>query len=299
VLALHRWPTATAVSGIVEPAADLPGILAAMTGTLRQYVKPIGGYSSFKKIMNKYWYPYITRRWNDEDVVFLNWGYEEDPPMGLPLDPSDEPNRYCIQLYHRTASQADLSGKQVLEVSCGHGGGAAYLVRTLRPASYTGLDFNPDGIAFARERHNLPGLDFVHGDAENLPFPAESFDAVINVEASHAYPHFHRFLPEMARVLRPGGHFLYADFRQFLEFSEWEAALAGMPMRMVSERVINAEVLRGMDKNSPRYRDLVGGHVDRLLRPFGRLFVGLPGTVTYRELQRGRFSYRMYHFIKD
>ena len=272
-----------------------------MTVTLRQYVKPIGDYSlfSFKKIMNKYWYPYITRRWNDEDVVFLNWGYEEDPPMGLPLAPADEPNRYGIQLYHRTATQADLSGKQVLEVSCGHGGGAAYLVRTFGPASYTGLDFNPDGIAFARKRHNLPGLDFVHGDAENLPFPAESFDAVVNVEASHAYPHFDRFLPEMTRVLRPGGHFLYADFRGYLEYDAWDAALAGMPMRMVSERVINAEVLRGLDNNSARYRDLVGRRVPIYLRPFGRFFTGLPGTLMYRELQRGRLSYRMYHFIKD
>jgi ubiquinone/menaquinone biosynthesis C-methylase UbiE len=298
MVTLHRWPIAAA---IVEPAADLPGILAAMTVTIRQYVKPIGDYSlfSFKKIMNKYWYPYITRRWNDEDVVFLNWGYEEDPPMGLPLAPADEPNRYFIQLYHRTATQADLSGKQVLEVSCGHGGGAAYLVRTLGPASYTGLDFNPDGIAFARERHNLPGLDFVHGDAESLPFPDESFDAVINVEASHAYPHFDRFLPEMTRVLRPGGHFLYADFRGYLEYSDWESALAGMPMQMVSERVINAEVLRGLDRNSPRYRDLVDRHVSRFLRPFGHLFAGLPGTLMYGELQRGRLSYRMYHFIKD
>ncbi|MBV8178277.1 MAG: methyltransferase domain-containing protein [Mycobacterium sp.] len=272
-----------------------------MTVTLRQYVKPIGDYSlfSFKKIMNKYWYPYITRRWNDEDVVFLNWGYEEDPPMGLPLAPADEPNRYGIQLYHRTATQADLSGKQVLEVSCGHGGGAAYLVRTFRPASCTGLDYNPDGIAFARKRHNLPGLDFVHGDAEKLPFPDESFDAVINVEASHAYPHFDRFLPEMTRVLRPGGHFLYADFRGYLEYSDWESALAGMPMRMVSQREINAEVLRGLDKNSPRYRDLVGRRVPRFLQPFGRFFTGLPGTLMYRELQRGRLSYRMYHFIKD
>ena len=118
-----------------------------------------------------------------------------------------------IQLYHRTATQADLSGKQVLEVSCGHGGGASYLVRTLHPASYTGLDLNPAGIDFCRKRHNLPGLDFVHGDAENLPFADQSFDAVINVEASHVYPHFPRFLAEVARVLRPGGHFLYADFR--------------------------------------------------------------------------------------
>ena len=163
------------------------------------YIKPIGTTSWFKKIMNNYWYPFLTRRWNAEDVVFLNYGYEEDPPMALPLAASDERSRFGIQLYHRSATQADLSGKQVLEVSCGHGGGASYLVRTLRPASYTGLDLNADGIAFCQKRHNLDGLVFAHGDAESLPFADESFDAVINVEASHAYPHFPRFLAEVAR----------------------------------------------------------------------------------------------------
>src|ERR1700736_117063 len=240
-----------------------------------------------------------TRLLGGDDWLFFNYGYEEDPPMALPLAASDEPHRYFVQLYHRTATQVDLSGKRVLEVSCGHGGGASYLTRTLHPASYTGLDLNPAGIEFCRKRHNLAGLDFVHGDAENLPFPDESFDAVINVESSHAYLHFDRFLSEMVRVLRPGGHFLYADFRGFLEYSDWEAALAGMPMRMVSERVINAEVLRGMEKNSPRYRDLVGRYVPRFLQSFGRLFAGLPGTLTYRQLQGGKLSYRMYHFIKD
>jgi SAM-dependent methyltransferase len=249
--------------------------------------------------MNKYWYPLITRRWEQDDIIFLNWGYEEDPPLGLPLAPEDEPNRYCIQLYHRTATQADLGGKQVLEVSCGHGGGAAYLVRTLGPAAYTGLDYNPDGVAFAQKRHNLPGLEFVHGNAESMSFPDESFDAVINVEASHAYPHFDRFLSEMVRVLRPGGHFLYADFRGFLEYDAWDAALAGMPMRMVSKREINAEVLRGLDNNSPRYLDLVGRHVPKFLQPFGRVFSGAPGTLANRQLQSGKASYRMYHFIKD
>jgi ubiquinone/menaquinone biosynthesis C-methylase UbiE len=76
----------------------------------------------------------------------------------------------------------------------------------------------------------LPGLDFVQGDAENLPFPDESFDAVLNVEASHANPRFPRFIAEVARVLRPGGHFLYADMRGYQEISDWEAALADAPM---------------------------------------------------------------------
>ena len=91
--------------------------------------------------------------------------------MGLPLAASDEPNRFGIQLYHRTATQADLSGKQVLEVSCGHGGGASYLVRTLHPASYTGLDFNPAGIAFCRKRHICPGWISCTATPRTCPSP--------------------------------------------------------------------------------------------------------------------------------
>ena len=188
----------------------------------------------FKAVENNYWYPFLTRRLDAEDLTCLNYGYEEDPPMGLALAASDEPNRVGIQLYHRVASQSDLNAKQVLEVSCGHGGGASYLTRTLHPASYTGLDFNADGIAFCRKRHDVAGLDFVHGDAESLPFSDGSFDAVINVEASHAYPRLSRFLEEVVRVLRPGGHFLYADFRGRSEFRGWEAALADTEMRQVS-----------------------------------------------------------------
>jgi SAM-dependent methyltransferase len=261
--------------------------------------KAIGNAPWFKKVMVKYWYPFLTRRWDAEDVLLLNYGYEEDPPMGLPLAGSDERNRYGIHLYHRTATQVDISGKQVLEVSCGHGGGASYVVRTLHPASYTGLDLNAEAIAFCQKRHSLPELDFVHGDAQKLPFADDSFDAVINVEASHGYPNFPGFLAEVARVLRPQGHFLYADFRSYLDFSQWEAALADAPLRLLSMRVINAEVLRGLDGLAPRYRELVGHHLPAFLRPFGRLFVGAPGSLMYRELQRGRLSYRTYCFAKD
>ena len=84
----------------------------------------------------------------------------------------------------------------------------------------------------------------------------------------------------MVRVLRPGGHFLYADFRGFLEYDAWDAALADMPMRMVSKRVINTEVLRGMDNNSPRYLGLVARHVPKFLQSFGRLFAGAAGFRT-------------------
>jgi fatty-acid O-methyltransferase len=246
----------------------------------------------------KLFYPYATRRLGADDVVFLNRGYEEDPPMALPLEASDEPDRFYIQLYHRTATQADLSGKRVLEVGCGHGGGASYLVRTLRPASYTGLDLNPTGIAFCQKRHNLAGLDFVQGDAENLPFPDESFDAVINVDSAYHYRRYPRFLAEVVRVLRPGGHFLYVDGRLREQIGDWEAALAGAPMQMLSQSEINAEVVRGMDKLSQQWVDLIDRRVPAFLHGLARANWAVRGTQLYQEVQSGGFTYRMYCFAK-
>jgi ubiquinone/menaquinone biosynthesis C-methylase UbiE len=247
--------------------------------------------------LHRYMYRYFTRRLSP-DWSFLNVGYEEDPPMALPLEVSDEPDRSYIQLYHRTATQADLSGKEVLEVGCGHGGGASYLVRTLHPVSYTGLDLNSAGIAFCRKRHNLAGLEFVEGDAENLPFPDQSFDAVINIESSVHYPRFPRFLTEVARVLRPGGHFLYADFRTRGGIAAWDAALTSAPMRMLSSRVINAEVVRAMEKNSRQRLDRIERCMPAFLRPLTRGFIRAQDSRGVDAIQSGRIPYRMYCFTK-
>ncbi|OBB75484.1 SAM-dependent methyltransferase [Mycobacterium sp. 852014-52144_SCH5372336] len=240
-------------------------------------------------------YRSLTRRFDGDDVFFLNYGYEEDPPMAITLDGSDEPHRYPIQLYHRTATQAgDLRGKDVLEVGCGHGGGASYLSRTLEPARYVALDLNPNGIEFCRRQHRTPGLEFVEGDAQDLPFPHESFDAVVNVESSIHYPEFRLFLNEVKRVLRPGGHFLYTDGRFSPHIPDWEAALADAPMRMFSHRDITTDVLRGMDQNSRRWEELLQHHNSKLLSATCQF---VQGSKVYRAMQDGEFSYRMYCFI--
>jgi ubiquinone/menaquinone biosynthesis C-methylase UbiE len=241
--------------------------------------------SPSRKFFAKYWFRYFTRHRGTDDLVFINAGYDEDPPMDLPLEASDEPNRLFIQLYHRTATQVDLTGKQVLEVSCGHGGGASYLVRTLSPASYTGLDLNPAGVDFCRKRHNLRGLDFVEGNAENLPFPDQSFDAVINVQASFCYSSLPGFLAEVARVLRPGGHFLYADFRRRDGIAKWEQELGDAPMRLMSETVISEQVARGLEKNLPRLQELA--------RRTPRFLVGTVNARACRRLRNGEAAYRM------
>jgi SAM-dependent methyltransferase len=274
---------------------ELRGRLVALPRTFR-HTRPMSLTNRLLltpswKFFAKYYYP-LTTRLSGDDLVFINWGYEEDPPMALPLEASDEPDRFGVQLYHRTATQVDLKGKKVLEVSCGHGGGASYLVRTLGPASYTGLDLNAAGVDFCRKRHNLPGLDFVQGNAENLPFADQSFDAVINIEASLNYPRLPRFLAEVARVLRPGGHFLYADVRRRDRIAKWEKELGDAPMRLMSERVIGEQVARALEKNLPRSQEERPRYVPAF-------FVDMSIARICNGLRSGEISYRMYCFAND
>lgn len=251
-----------------------------------------------RKLAWRLWYPFLTRRLRKDDVVFLNYAFETEPPVGLKLEAGDERNRACIQLYHHVASQVEVRGKDMLEVSCGHGGGASWIVRNLGPASYVGLDLNPSGIRFCKQRHRAPRLDFVQGDAEALPFANGSFDVVINVEASHCYADFPRFLAEVARVLRAGGSFVYADFRFADGLEEWEKALAECGMERLAMRDIREEVLRGMDANAAKSEALVRDHLPVWLRSLGRDFAGVPNSRVYDALKSGELSYRSYCFRK-
>ncbi len=245
-----------------------------------------------RKLIWRFWYPFLTKRLQSQDVLFLNYAFQTDPSETFHLNPADEPNRACIQLYRHVATQIDLQNKSVLEISCGHGGGASWISRTQAPASYIGIDLNPTGIDFCQGRHQVRGLQFQQGDAQQLPFPDQSMDGVINVEASHCYPDFPGFLAEVARVLKPGGHLLYADFRFRESVPEWEHSLQNSKFIIKDTRDISADVLRGMDINAERSQQLIRQCLPKPLQSLGLDFAGVPGSRIYEALKAGQLSYR-------
>jgi hypothetical protein len=100
-------------------------------------------------------------------------------------------------------------------------------------------------------------------------------------------------------VLRAGGHFLYADIRYADEFAAWEAELAAIPMRLVSEKVINAEVMRGLEKN--RFLAQITRRLPNIafLHGIAADYAGGAGSLIYRRLENGEALYRLFCFAKD
>ena len=249
----------------------------------------------FKRFLWRRWYQYLAG-YQLRDWRFMNYGYSPlnaAAPL-LDLQPADEPNRSSIHLYHHVASAVPLSGLEVLEVGCGRGGGAAYVARALGPRRMVAVDLSPRAIDLCRARFSAPNLAFQVGDAERLPFADGSFDVVLNVESSHCYGRFDLFLREVRRVLRPDGHFLYADFRPGAEVPAWRGALVAAGFTIAAERDLRPGVVAALDADDDYKRDLIGRIVDRPLAGIFREFAGLRGTTLNDALRNGDFSYRAF-----
>ncbi len=107
-------------------------------------------------------------------------------------------------------------GVQALDLCCGTGDIAFSLAQ--RGAETTGLDFSPQMLEVAaarqKKRSQSPAGNpqFLHGDAQQLPFAEKSFDVVTIGYGLRNLTSWERGVDEMARVARPGARLIVLDF---------------------------------------------------------------------------------------
>lgn len=127
---------------------------------------------------------------------------------------------YVTSSFHASSERLDevielaqpLPADVVLDVATGTGNTALALAP--RVARVVGLDLTPEMLDQAREvasERGVGNVEWVLGDAEELPFPDASFDLWVSRAAPHHFHHLERSLSEASRVLRPGGRAVVID----------------------------------------------------------------------------------------
>ena len=154
------------------------------------------------------WVESGRRSWATDE---LTWGTWDVPEADLELLP-------------------DVSDFDVVELGCGTGYVSAWLAR--RGGRCIGLDNSAKQLETARMLQREFDLSFplVHADAERAPFADGSFDFAISEYGAAIWCDPYRWIPEAARLLRPGGRLVFLCYSNLIMLcmreSESEAATA-------------------------------------------------------------------------
>jgi SAM-dependent methyltransferase len=128
------------------------------------------------------------RQWTDNDPSWGIWGVSEADLRMLPDDPA---------------------GLDAIELGCGTAYVSSWLAR--RGARPVGIDNSEAQLATARRLQEEHGIDFplLHGNAEQVPYPDASFDFAISEYGASIWCDPYAWIPEAARLLRPGGQLVF------------------------------------------------------------------------------------------
>jgi ubiquinone/menaquinone biosynthesis C-methylase UbiE len=154
-----------------------------------------------------------------------------------------------------------------------------------------GLDFSKKAVAFCANHYSHETLSFSHGTAELLPFAANTFDYVLNIESSRCYSSMADFFGQVRRVLRPGGCFLFADFRHKDEIPALEEQIAASGMKLVAWEWITENVLHALQLDHDRKSELLRKKAPPLMTGLLADFIGTKGSSIYRLLESRENEY--------
>jgi SAM-dependent methyltransferase len=127
------------------------------------------------------------RAWAQEEITWGVWGVPEAELHALP----------------------DVAGKDVIELGCGTAYVSAWLAR--RGGRVVGVDPTPAQLETARRMQREFNLEFplIEAGAEEVPLPEASFDLAVSEYGASIWADPYRWVPEAARLLRPGGELVF------------------------------------------------------------------------------------------
>ena len=122
------------------------------------------------------------------------------------------------QLQNNLILEAGITNGLALEIGPGPGYlGLEWLKQTTN-TRLKALDISPEMLAVAQKNAGECGLadrvEYIHGDALQMPFDDDYFDGVFSHAALHEWADPEQALNQIYRVLKPGGHYLISDLRR-------------------------------------------------------------------------------------
>ena len=144
------------------------------------------------------WVESGERAWKQAEPTWGQWGIPENELRLLPHD---------------------MTGMRAIELGCGTGYVSAWMAR--RGASVTGIDNSAEQLRTAQrlsEQHGV-ALNLIHGNAEAVPLPGDSFDFAISEYGAAIWADPYEWIPEAHRLLRPGGTLVFRGIT-----SSWASA---------------------------------------------------------------------------
>ncbi len=253
--------------------------------------------SRFAKLFYNYLHSHKAI-WN---IRVSNYGYA---PVDEDLAHYDTNHRYGLQLYKELVKNHTgylISDKsKIVEVGCGKGAGAEFLINTFKPESYTGIDFSESAIDFCREYYKISQTKFICAAADKLPVKQDSADVVINVESSHIYPDISNFFNEVCRILKPGGRFLFTDYRivNVSTIDSLEKMFSSYGFDIEEKRNISVQVHAACAEASESRKRIIDKHSPWYLKKYLQHYAILNGSKKSKMLASGGIVYFIYHLIK-
>ena len=170
--------------------------------------------ASWTRTNEEYSHDHGLRAWREEEISWGLWAVPESELNVLP----------------------DVAGRDVVELGCGTAYVSAWMAR--RGANPVGIDNSPKQLETARALQREFGIEFpLHlGNAEETPFAGESFDFAISEYGAAIWCDPYKWIPEAARILRPGGQLVFLGNGLLLMLCTHPDSLEDTPVSTQLER---------------------------------------------------------------